>query len=232
MPRWPRGKRAQVRHGCVERAQPVQYVHQDVRHAFVVSVAEATIASTANAIPKGATHAERVHSAWSCCWSIHARRRRERRRDEREGGADAHHVRTWRSGRRWSFQVGGQRVEATCVHVCVCTRARLGSMERAAALTQDSSAASQIMEDDRMEFDHGAYMVWASSTDIKDARIRRRGRGFGANDSSEPDGVKSQGFEQLDVEMDKVDDDDGVKERFNETKAVRCMSYFLCESMY
>jgi len=113
MPRWPRGKRAQVRHGCVERAQPVQYVHQDVRHASVVSVAEATITSMANAIPKGATHAERVHSAWSCCWSIHARRRRERRRDEREGGADAHHVRTWRSGRRWSFQVGGQRVEAT-----------------------------------------------------------------------------------------------------------------------
>ena len=108
MPHWPRGMRAQVRHGCVERAQPVQCVHQDVRHAYVLSVAEATLASMVNAIPKGAPHAERVHSACSCCWSIHARRRRERRRDEREGGADAHHVRTRRSGRRWSFQVGGE----------------------------------------------------------------------------------------------------------------------------
>lgn len=88
------------------------------------------------------------------------------------------------------------------------------------------------MEDDRMEFDHGTYMVWAPSTEMKDARIRRRGRGFGTNDSSEPDGVKSQGFEQLDVEMDKVDDDDGVKEHLNETKAVRCMLYFLCGTMH
>ena len=88
------------------------------------------------------------------------------------------------------------------------------------------------MEDDRMEFDYGTYMVWAPSTEMKDARIRRRGRGFGTNDSSEPDGVKSQGFEQLDVEMDKVDDDDGVKEHLNETKAVRCMLYFLCGTMH
>ncbi|AYO42695.1 uncharacterized protein DNF11_1745 [Malassezia restricta CBS 7877] len=40
-----------------------------------------------------------------------------------------------------------------------------------------------------------------------DPSIRRRGRGFDMNGASEAEGVKSQGFEQLDVDMDQADDD-------------------------
>ena len=52
--------------------------------------------------------------------------------------------------------------------------------------------------------------VWPSVrwclTDPSDPRIPRRGRGFDQNRTSEAEGVKSQGFEQLDVDMDQADD--------------------------
>ena len=43
-------------------------------------------------------------------------------------------------------------------------------------------------------------------TYTSDPSIRRRGRGFDMNGASEAEGVKSQVFEQLDVDMDQADD--------------------------
>lgn len=72
------------------------------------------------------------------------------------------------------------------------------------------------MEEDRIDFDRGM-----STMLIQDTQFRRRGRGFGMHDVVEADGVKSQGFEQLDVEMTNEEDAQNLANE-SDVKPAKC----------
>lgn len=64
---------------------------------------------------------------------------------------------------------------------------------------------------------------------MSDPSIRRRGRGFDMHGASEAEGVKSQGFEQLDVDMDQADDDTPVA---GHTNAAQCTCILLTRQLW
>lgn len=72
-------------------------------------------------------------------------------------------------------------------------------------------------------------LVRGHSTYTSDPSIRRRGRGFDMHGANEGEGVKSQGFEQLDVDMDQADDDAPVAGHAN---AAQCTFALLTRQLW